>query len=149
MKDIKKLVKEILNQGYLMSLATLDSGGIWVSDVIYIYDRKFNIWWMSKTFRRHSKAILENPKVAGTITITQKPGEPDLGLQIEGLAEKIEGDNLEIAKKHRKKRNKPLPKKENEVFDTPEDSWYKLTPTKIELIYEPLFDHNKQVLNLH
>lgn len=146
MKDIIKLIKEILDKGYLMSLATLDSGGIWVSDVIYVYDNKFNIWWMSKTFRRHSKAILENSQVAGSITITQKPGEPDLGLQIEGKAEKIKGDNLEIAKKHRKKRNKPLPKKDGEVFDVPEDSWYKLTPSKIELIHEPLFGHNKQIL---
>lgn len=41
---IKNLIKEVLDQGYLMSLATVDDGGVWVSDVIYIYDDNFNIY---------------------------------------------------------------------------------------------------------
>lgn len=39
----RDLIKEVLEKGYLMSLATEDDGGVWVSDVIYIYDEKFNI----------------------------------------------------------------------------------------------------------
>ncbi|MBI4036457.1 pyridoxamine 5'-phosphate oxidase family protein [Candidatus Daviesbacteria bacterium] len=144
MKNIKKLIKEILDKGYLMSLGTVDGGGVWVADVIYIYDDNFNIYWISQTSRRHSKAILFHPQVAGTITVKEKPGK-EMGLQIEGLAKKIEGDILELAIKHRIKRGKVPPIKKGEVLDQ-DESWYKLTPTRIELIYGPLFGYNKQLL---
>lgn len=71
-KDIKELVKEVLKKGYLMSLATLDDGGVWISDVIYIYDNDLSIYWMSDPEVRHSKAISKKNKVAGTIVLQCK-----------------------------------------------------------------------------
>ena len=91
MEDIKQIIKEVLEKGYLMSLATQDSEGIWVADVIYVNDN-FNIYWLSQENTRHSKAIKENPKIAASITLTEKPGQPDIGIQLEGYAEKLEGD---------------------------------------------------------
>lgn len=44
MQDLRELAKSILDQGYLMSLGTADSGGVWVSDVIYIHDADFTIY---------------------------------------------------------------------------------------------------------
>src|SRR3989344_9137677 len=142
MEDLKKIVGEILDQGYLMSLGTLDESGPWVSDVIFVNDG-LDIYWLSLENTRHSKAILKNPKVAATITISNNAGEKNIGLQIEGIAEKIEGDVFEIAKKHRLKRNKPVPEKEGEILD-PGESWYKLSPTKIEIINEPLWGFEKK-----
>lgn len=147
MEDIRKLIQEVLEKGYLVSLATTDEGGVWVADVIYVYDENLNLFWMSQDKVRHSEAILKNNKVAGSITLSSGKGEQNLGIQFEGIAEKIEGDNLEIAKKHRAKRGKPEPQKEGEALD-PGESWYKVTPTRIELIYEPLFGFKKQVLDL-
>ena len=89
MEEIKKLVEEILSKGYVMSLATLDDGGIWVSDVVYVFDRNFNIYWISQVSTRHSKAIEENSKIAATITTSVHGGKNE-GLQIEGKAEKVE-----------------------------------------------------------
>ena len=66
---------------------------------------------------------------------------------MEGKAQKIEGDILEIATKHRLKRGKPVPKREGEILDEGE-SWYKLTPAKIELIYEPILGFEKKKLEL-
>ncbi|MDP3762541.1 MAG: pyridoxamine 5'-phosphate oxidase family protein, partial [bacterium] len=86
-KNIEQLIKEVLNKGYLMSLATLDDGGVWASDVIYVYDDDLNIYWMSYPNVRHSEAILKNPKVAGTITASEQSGE-ELGIQFDGIAEK-------------------------------------------------------------
>lgn len=146
MDEIKELVKMILEKGYLMSLATIDESGPWVSDVIYVHDG-FELYWLSLEKARHSQAILKNPQVAATITLTQEPGEPDIGLQMEGTAQKIEGDILEIAKKHRLKKGKPEPTKEGEILDAGE-SWYKFIPTKIELIYDPKWGFTKQVLEL-
>ncbi|OGZ63331.1 MAG: hypothetical protein A3C58_02950 [Candidatus Staskawiczbacteria bacterium RIFCSPHIGHO2_02_FULL_34_10] len=140
-KDIKELIKEVLEKGYLMSLGTADDGGVWVSDVIYIFDDELNIYWMSNSNTRHSKAITNNSKIAGTITVNL-PKENNLGIQFEGIAEKIEGPRFELAKKHYRKRRKPEPKENEDVLQG--DSWYILKPKKIELICEELFGFKKQ-----
>lgn len=143
MEDLKKLIKNILEKGYLLSLATVDESGPWVSDVIYVYDDNFAFFWISDEDTRHSQAILKNPKVAATITVSNKGGEDNIGLQIEGTAEKIDGEIYELAVKHRLKRNKQPPK-EGESF-LEDESWYKFTPTKIEIIYEPLWGFTKKI----
>lgn len=145
MDDIKVLIKEVLEKGYLMSLATHDDGGVWVSDVIFVHDDDLNIYWMSDPETRHSKAIVHQNKVAGTITVNN-PGEDNLGIQFGGAAEKIEGSRYNLAKKHYAKRRKPEPKETDDVLDG--DSWYMLKPSKIELINETLFGFNKQRLEL-
>ncbi|MEX2028789.1 MAG: pyridoxamine 5'-phosphate oxidase family protein [Candidatus Curtissbacteria bacterium] len=145
-EDIRRLVLEILEQGQNMSLGTYD-GEVWVNDVMYVYDGDFNIFWLSLDKTRHSKAILEHSQVAATITISNNAAEENIGLQIEGMAEKIEGDVFEMAKKHRLKRGKPEPEKEGEILD-PGEAWYMLKPARIELIYESLFGYEKKVLEL-
>ena len=147
MKDLKKLIQIILKKGYLMSLGTADKNGPWVSDVIYVYDEKFNLYWLSETKTRHSKAVAVNSKVAATITLSNSRGEKNVGLQIEGKAKKIKGDILALAKQHRLKRGKKSPKKVGEILDEGE-SWYCLQPTKIEVIYEPFWGFEKNTLKL-
>ncbi len=144
--DIKQLIREILDKGYLMSLAMIDVGGAWVSDVIYIHDDgDLNIYWMSDPDVRHSEAIVKNNRVAGTITVSSA-GEADLGIQFEGIAEKIDGARYDLALKHYGKRGKPAPKETDDVLQG--DSWYVLRPKKIELICKKLFGSEKQKLNL-
>ena len=144
-KDINNLIKEVLEKGYLLSLATQDDGGIWMCDVIYVHDENLNIYWMSDPDVRHSKAILENPIVAGTITVSG-PGQDNLGIQFSGVAEKIEGPRHDLAQKHFSKRNKPEPQKSDDVLQG--DSWYILKPTMIDLTYEKMFGFEKQKLEL-
>jgi uncharacterized protein YhbP (UPF0306 family) len=143
MKSIEVLVQEVLAKGHLMSLATIDDGGPWVSDVIYVHREPLEIFWMSDSNTRHSQAIHKDTRVAATITIGDGKGGTNIGLQISGTAEKVEGDILEVAAKHRAKRGKPAPQKEGEVLEGSE-SWYRLKPTKIELIYEPHFGFEKK-----
>ncbi|MDO8492420.1 MAG: pyridoxamine 5'-phosphate oxidase family protein [bacterium] len=144
-KEIKQLIKEVLDKGYLMSLATVDSGGAWVSDVIYIYDDNLGIYWMSDPDVRHSQAVTNNSQVAGTITVSSQ-GEDNLGVQFEGVAEKIDGARYDLALKHYAKRNKPIPKETDDVLQG--DSWYMLKPKKIELICEKLFGFDKKKFDL-
>ncbi len=146
MVDIKKRISEVFKKGYLMSLGTVDDKGVWVADVIYIHDSDFNIYWMSKTFVRHSKAIdEENNKVAGTITVNDKKDE--LALQLEGRAEKIEGARLSLASKILKKRGLEVLRHPKEVLKK-DYSWYKLTPTKICLIDEENFGRERKEMDL-
>lgn len=138
---INALIKEVLEKGYLMSLATRDSGGLWVSDVIYIYDDDFNIYWMSDPTARHSKALEGNPFVAGSITVSGQ-GEDNLGIQFSGQAEKISETRFDLATKHFLKRKKPAPKPDDDVLQG--DAWYVVRSTTIDLIHEKLFGFKKQ-----
>ena len=112
-QNIKELITDVLDKGYLMSLATHDEGGVWVADVIYVFDEQLNIYWISDREVRHSEAILNNNKIAGTVAISG-PGESNLGIQFEGIAEKIEGPRYDLAKKHYTKRLKPEPEETEE-----------------------------------
>lgn len=147
MEDLKKITKEILEKGYLMSMATVDESGPWVSDVIYVFDDGLNLFWLSHEKARHSQAILKDPRVSATITLSNAKGEDNIGLQIEGKAQKIEGDVFDMAVKHRAKRGKEAPKKEGEILD-PGESWYKVIPSKIEIIYQPKWGFEKKSLEL-
>lgn len=140
-QDLRQLIQEVLEQGYLMSLATADSGGVWVSDVIYVYDEDLNIYWMSDTEIRHSRAVVENNRAAGTITVSGI-GEDNLGIQFEGEVEKIDGPRHDLAVKHFVKRNKPEPDEDEDILQG--DSWYVLRPRKIQLTHERLFGFDKQ-----
>jgi hypothetical protein len=73
----------------LISLGTVDDGGVWVADLIYVSDDDLNIYWMSSPQYRRSLAIDKNCRVAGTITISQTPGSKDLGVQLCGVATKL------------------------------------------------------------
>ncbi len=144
--NLKERILHILENTHLMSLATQDEGGLWVSDVIFIFDEDLNIYWMSKPEVRHSKAILAHAQVAGTITHTTKSKELNLGIQFAGTAQKIDGPRYDLALKHFKKRNKPEPKEEDDALGG--RSWYMIKPTHIELIDEENFGFEKQKLDL-
>src|SRR3989338_10388225 len=150
MDAIKKLIEEILSKGYEMSLATTDEGGIWVSDVVYVYDTSFNIYWRWKVRKRHSKAIEKDSQVSATITTSVHGGKNE-GLQIDGEAQKVKG-SVEMFVSHLHKRYGEIPHTmhidENNKLTDPEISWYKLKPTKIELIYEKYYGFDKQVIIL-
>lgn len=143
--NIRQLVLQALDNGYLMSLGTVDGGGVWVADVIFVHDDALNIYWISDTTVRHSKALKGHSQVAVTITADERSGH-EHGLQITGEASRISGAHLDLAVKHWTKRGKPIPKIKDIL--SPNHAWYKLVPAKIELIYQPLFDFDKQTLDL-
>lgn len=145
--DIPNLIRSVLEKGYLMHIAISDASGPWVSDVVYVHDNAFTLYWLSDQSVRHSTAIEKNPLVAATISLVNSHDDKEIGLQIMGKAEKIEGDVLDIATKHRLKRGKPAPQREGEVLGMGE-SWYALHPTKIEIIHVPLFGWEKKELVL-
>ena len=140
METIEELVKQVLEQGYVMSLATLDHQGLWVADVMYVHDDHLNVYWISKTSTRHSQAIQRCRVVAGSITLSQQPKDPDKGLQFSGLAEQLKNDSSEITARYCQKTGK-----EHFSLNT-DEAWYQLTPTKMELIYEPYFGFEKRIV---
>lgn len=147
MDDVKTLILEVLEKGYLMSLATVDEAGPWASEVVFVHDDELSIYWLSVPMTRHSQAILGDSRVAATIGLCYGREGEKIGLQIQGTAEKIEGDILAMAKKDAAKRGKPEPIEEGEIFQRGQ-SWYRLRPTKVDLIHQPLFGYEKKFLEL-
>lgn len=145
MHDIRKLAVQVLEQGYLMSLGIADGGGVWVSDVIYLFDEDLNIYWMSDPDARHSKAIAKHSQVAASITVSV-PHAPNFGIQVTGNAECIHGSRWDLAIKHLVKRGKVVPEKVVDILQG--DCWYVLRPTLVELIDEEHFGFEKQKFSL-
>ncbi len=144
--DIKKRIIAVLTATSYMSLGTLDDGGVWVADVTFVSDDDMNIYWISDQKVRHSVAIEKNQQSAATVTASNKPGDPNLGIQIEGIVEKIEGNDRRIAELFFKKNGKPMPADEKDILKG--RSWYVLHPNKIQLIDKENFGFNKQTIQL-
>ncbi len=148
MVDIRKKVLEVLNNTHLMSLGTYDDKGIWVADVIFVYDDDLNIYWLSAPDCRHSKAIIKNAKAAGTITSSVKSKEPNFGIQFDGKAERLSGARFDLIIKHWTKRKHKIPDISKALEVLSDDCWYKLVPDRFELIDEENFGFDRQVLKL-
>ena len=142
MVDLLALAHEALSTSYLMSLGVVDAEGPWVADVIFVHDDECNVYWMSTSDRRHSIAIESNPNVAAAITVATKPGEPDLGVQMSGVAEVIDSVPREVVLKYFRKRDKPEPAENFVVLEG--HYWYVLRPMQIELIDEARFGYDRQ-----
>ncbi len=144
MIDTKQRIREILEKGYLLSLATADQNGPWVSDVRYVSDDDFTIYWMSDPNCRHSKTIDQNSLVAATIELNYNFGTPNLGLQISGYAKKLSVLRVDLAIKYVTRRGKPTPSQISNILKNGY-SWYELKPSFIELNDEENFGFdNKQ-----
>lgn len=148
MVDIRERIKEVLAKTHLMSLGVVDAQGPWVADVVFIYDDDMNIYWMSDPEARHSKAILKNNRVAGSITHSTQSKEPNFGIQFEGVAEQLEGVQFQLLIKHLAKRKHPQPDLSQAAKILDGDMWYKVTPTLIGLIDEENFGYDRQMLKI-
>ena len=141
--ELTRLTQSVLERGYLASLGIVDEQGPWVADVIYIADEDFNLYWMSTTQRRHSRAIDDgHDRVAVAITVTQSADQPDEGLQISGVAKRVEHPSLELLKQWMRKKRKPLTSAIGAVLT--DHVWYQITPDRIELIYQEKFGYDRQ-----
>lgn len=145
MEDLAETANKIMQKGYIMSLATADRNGPWVADVIYFFNSKLEIYWISLTTARHSMAIEKNPKVAASITVSNRPNQKIMGLQMEGIAKRVGGSIIGLAKKHGVTKKRPLPTKKAEILGSGY-SWYMLKPTRIDITDEGLWGLDKKIL---
>lgn len=139
--NLKGLVQEILSGAYLLALGIADAEGPWVSSVIFVHDADFNIYWLSTDNARHTKALMADPHAAGSIVAEFKKKQ-ERALQIAGIVEKVEGPLFEQEKALRAKEASVLPVFAGET--TSSHSWYKLTPSRIEVIYNEHFGWDRK-----
>ena len=145
--EIPQLINEILRDSREMVLATAADSVPWVSVLVFGHDEKFNLYWLSDTDTRHSLELEKNPIVAAAVTKEPTGGGQDKGLQIQGKARKLkEEEILGAAREYFAKRGTDhMPTSLEEANElTRGRSWYVLEPTKIMVIYGPLYGYERK-----
>ncbi len=87
---------EYLEKARMMQVATAKDGQPWVCTVYFVYDENLNLYWISKTTRRHSEELQINPKVAGVIVLPHTPGDDVRGIQFQGIAKELPTKELAL-----------------------------------------------------
>lgn len=91
--DVKALVVDYLTSAQIVHLGTSHGNKPWVTTLYFAADIDMNIYWLSRKSRRHSKEIADNSKVAGAIILPHNYGEKVRGLQFEGNARELGGQD--------------------------------------------------------
>ena len=142
--DLSKLIDEILRDSREMVLATCANNVPWASVLVFGHDKGPNLYWISFENTRHSKEIEKNPNVSATVTKEPTGDGQDKGLQIQGLARKLKEEEIfDAAREYFAKRGTPkMPETLEEANALAKGrSWYVLKPTKIQVLYGPLFGY--------
>jgi uncharacterized protein YhbP (UPF0306 family) len=118
------------SENKLMQLSTATNNQPWICTVGFATDDDFNLYWFSRTDRRHSEEIGQNSKVAATIVHDVRKRQ---AIQLTGTAAKVPKD--QAANIHALYVNKlgfqPVSLEQLAVSD--DVSFWRLTPNKIEL----------------
>jgi uncharacterized protein YhbP (UPF0306 family) len=139
---IEELIRQGLNQGKVMQLATVSEGQPWICTVHYVPDENMNVYWLSLPTRRHSQEIAKNNKVA--ITVPVKFDQPVIGIQIEGAAAEVNNKDeiAKIMKLYIEKYHIGQKFYDNFVAGNNQHHMYKFTPSNFVLFDEVNFPGN-------
>ena len=85
-KTLEQLIRQHLQTGRMMQVATVKGDQPWCCTVYYIFDASLNLYWISLPERRHSQEIHGHTKAAAAIPIKHTPGKAVVGLSVEGEA---------------------------------------------------------------
>ena len=139
--EIKQLITDYLKEARLMQVATSQDNQPWACTVYFAFDEDLNLYWISKTDRRHSKEIRNNEKVAGTIVFPHTPGDDVQGIQFQGIAKELT-DKKEaiIGMKYYAERYGVKPERVNTILDGSDGhTCYKIMPDLYVLFDEVNF----------
>ena len=139
--EIKQLITDYLKEARLMQVATSQDNQPWACTVYFAFDEDLNLYWISKTDRRHSKEIRNNEKVAGTIVFPHTPGDDVQGIQFQGIAKELT-DKKEaiIGMKYYAERYGVKPERVNTLLDGSDGhTCYKIMPDLYVLFDEVNF----------
>jgi len=85
-----------LRKHNVMTLATSGPEGLWSAAVFYVND-DFNLYFTSSPTTRHCRNIAAHPEVAVTIQEDYRDWRQIKGIQLEGLARRLEGEQRAAA----------------------------------------------------
>ena len=82
-----------LQSHHVMTLATQGPSGIWAAAVFYV-NKEFTLYFLSSPSSRHSQNLEASGRVAVTIQEDTDDWRAIQGIQLEGRAERVSGDEL-------------------------------------------------------
>jgi len=134
-----ELADKYLAEKHAMQLATVADGQPWICTVYFVADGERNLYWASLPNRRHSQEIGSNPKVAAAIKVKGVKGEPVIGIQVEGLAERLEAPDKAIVQAYAKKFGRDAQWIKDMLQGSTQHRMYKLAPSAVYLFDEVNF----------
>ena len=142
----QELLKQYLEQQYMMQLATTRDGRPWICTVWFIADAHRNLYWASLPTRRHSQDIVVNSEVAAAIAVQYGIGESVIGVQLEGGAEMLEPEDYDraIVKRYAERFLRGDKWLEDFLAGNTLHRLYRLKPTAIYLFDEEHLERGKR-----
>lgn len=95
---LRARVLEYLRAHHVMTLATHGNDGPWAAAVFYANDG-FTLYWLSAPSSRHSVNLVRNSRIAATVQEDHSDWPGIKGVQLEGIACEISGDEEREARK--------------------------------------------------
>ncbi len=123
--DLKRRVGEALERTEIMALSTIGPDGPWTSPVQYHHNHRLELFFSSMADTTHVRNISGDTRVS--VAIYRHPGPPggNLGLQIRGQAQRIDGTS-------------------------PTDGWqrFKITPDEVWCFDSRVYGKDRQPVDL-
>jgi uncharacterized protein YhbP (UPF0306 family) len=137
--NYQEMAKKLLKDNKYIVLATCDNDATpWANPVFYVYDDKYNFYFLSAIDSRHAKNIVENPKIGASIFNSQQRLGSSEGIQMEGTCAVVRRNELERVIKlysdslFPTSKIKGAERYDPKDYDEPaEFRFFKLTPTKV------------------
>lgn len=149
--NLRKLIEDYLEEAKLMQVATSKNNQPWAASLYFAYDNLWNLYWISRSTRRHSEEIKDNEKVAGTIVLPHTHGQKVRGLQFQGIAKQLKGEEVKNGMDCYSKCYPDVPAEKIRAIVEGKDSHvcYRITPAFFILFDEINFpDNPRQELKL-
>ena len=89
---------QYLCEHHVANLASSGSAGPWAAAVFYVNDR-FDLYFLSSPTSRHCENIARDPRVAVTVQEDYSDWPKIKGLQLEGMASELSGDDENRARR--------------------------------------------------
>jgi uncharacterized protein YhbP (UPF0306 family) len=97
-EDARNLALGYLRDHHVLTLATHGGEGLWAAAVFYVSDG-FTLYFLSSPASRHCLNLAQNPRVSATIQEDYADWPEIKGVQLEGAAGEISGDEETRARK--------------------------------------------------
>lgn len=155
-EKLEKLIREYLDEGALMQVATCRNNQPWTCNVWYSYDDHLNLYFISSNQRRHCEEIRDNERVAAAIVhpiYNEAGGQECRGITLEGTATELgilsSGKAFDNFMRRWPKAKKYVAKKDL-IKNLTKVRFYKVTPKTIVLFDEVNYpDQPRRELHLN
>lgn len=149
---LRARVLAYLRAHHVVTLATHGHQGPWAAAVFYVNDG-FDLYFLSAPKSRHSLNVAAQPRIAATIQEDYADWPRIKGVQLEGIAAELSGDEAKRARKLYGKKyplvGKPVQAPAAIVAALAKVRWYKLVPERLYFVDNSIAFGHREELALH